>query len=103
MNSLFANIPPSLPEELFEELVANNGVKIERIVSRGHSSHADDWYDQQQSEWVMVVQGKAVIAYPDKGSVTLVAGDYVTIAAHELHRVDWTSPDEDTIWLAVHY
>ena len=103
MNNLFANIPLDLPEELFEELAAGSAVKIERIVSRGHVSPAEGWYDQDQPEWVMVVQGKAVLAFSDKDSITLAAGDYVTIAAHEKHRVDWTSPDEDTVWLAVHY
>ena len=103
MNNLFANIPGDLPEELVEELAAGDGVKIERIVSRGHSSPEQGWYDQARREWVMVVQGKAVIAYPNKPSITLAAGDYVTIAAHEKHRVEWTATDEETIWLAVHY
>ena len=103
MNNLFADIPGELPEELVESLAAGAGVKIERIVSRGHTSPAEAWYDQEQPEWVMVVRGSAVIAYPDKPSVSLAAGDYVNIAAHEKHRVAWTSPDEDTIWLAVHY
>lgn len=52
---------------------------------------------------MMVLRGRAVIAFADKASVTLEEGDYVNIAAHERHRVEWTSPDEDTIWLAVHY
>ena len=103
MNNLFANIPMDLPEELFDELAAGEGVKIERIVSRGHSSPEDGWYDQAQTEWVMVVQGKAIIGYPDKESITLAAGDYVTIPAHEKHRVEWTTPDEETIWLVVNY
>lgn len=103
MDNLFAGIPGDLPAELFEELVAGDGVKIERIVSRGHSSPAEGWYDQDLHEWVLVLRGKAVIAYPDKAPVTLAAGDYLTLAAHEKHRVDWTAPDTDTIWLAVHY
>lgn len=103
MNNLFSSIPENLPKELITELAAGDGVRIERIVSRGHASPAEGWYDQAQREWVMVVQGKAVIAFPDKDSLTLSVGDYVTIAAHEKHRVEWTAPDEDTIWLAVHY
>ena len=103
MNNLFANIPGDLAEELCEELASGDRVTIERIISRGHSSPEHGWYDQSRREWVMVVQGKAVIAYPDKESITLSAGDYVTIAAHEKHRVEWTAPDKETIWLAVHY
>ena len=103
MNNFFADIPESLPDEVFQQIAGGHGVRIERIVSRGHSSPAQGWYDQESEEWVMVVRGQAVIAYPDKPSITLSEGDYVTIAAHEKHRVDWTSPDEPTIWLAVHY
>ena len=103
MNNLFAGIPEELPAELFNVLASGSGVRVERIVSRGHSSPAEGWYDQEQNEWVMVARGKGVIAFPDKPSITLEEGDYVTIAAHERHRVEWTSPDEETIWLAVHY
>lgn len=103
LNNLFAGIPVKLPLELVDVLASAEGVKIERIVSRGHTSPQQGWYDQEQNEWVMVVQGKGIIAYPDRDSITLEAGDYVTIAAHQKHRVAWTSPDEDTLWLAVHY
>jgi cupin 2 domain-containing protein len=27
----------------------------------------------------------------------------VNIAPHCRHRVEWTAPDEPTIWLALHY
>ncbi|TDG12586.1 cupin domain-containing protein [Seongchinamella unica] len=103
MKNILEAIPATLAQELFEDIVSSDQVRIERIVSRGHSSPAQGWYDQAQSEWVMVVRGRAVIAYPDKPPITLGEGDYVTIAAHEKHRVEWTAPDEDTIWLAVHY
>ena len=103
LNNIIAGIPEFLPDELFEELASRDGIRIERIVSRGHASPAQGWYDQAQCEWVVVVRGRAVIAYPDRPSITLAAGDYVTIAAHERHRVEWTTPDEETIWLAVHF
>lgn len=103
LNNLFDNLPADLPEELVEVLAAGQGVRIERIVSKGHTSPEQGWYDQAQDEWVMVIRGNGVIAFPDKPSVTLGEGDYVTIAAHERHRVEWTNPDEETIWLAVHY
>ena len=103
MNNIYSEIPEQLPEELFQQLAGNGQVRIERIVSRGHASPEEGWYDQPQEEWVIVLRGSAILAYPDKPSVTLKEGDYVTIAAHEKHRVAWTSPDEPTIWLAVHY
>ena len=86
-----------------QQLAGEGSVRIERIVSRGHSSPPEGWYDQDQHEWVVVLRGRAVLAYPDKPDLTLGPGDYVSIAPYEKHRVAWTAPDEDTIWLAVHY
>jgi len=103
VNNLFADIPAQLQEELVQELATGEDLRIERIVSRGHTAPPTGWFDQAQREWVVLLQGKAVIAYPDKPDLTLEPGDYVTIAPHEQHRVAWTTPDEDTIWLAVHY
>ena len=51
----------------------------------------------------MVVRGKAIISYKDGTSVHLKTGDHIHIPAHTEHRVAWTDPDNDTIWLAVHY
>jgi cupin 2 domain-containing protein len=44
-----------------------------------------------------------MIAFSEKPSVTLREGDFITIKAHEKHRVQWTDPDQETVWLAVHY
>lgn len=103
MSNIFSDIPDELPQELFDCLVEGEHVRIERIVSKGHASPATGWYDQSRAEWVMVLRGQALISYPDKPSITLGEGDYVNIAAHEQHRVEWTSAEEATIWLAVHY
>jgi cupin 2 domain-containing protein len=35
--------------------------------------------------------------------MVLKSGDFIDIAPHRRHRVDWTHPDEPTIWLAIHY
>lgn len=103
MNNLFESIPQNLENEVFEQLMESGSVRIERIISKGHTSPKSGWYDQQQHEWVMLLKGKAVIAFADKSSVTLRAGDYISINAHEKHRVDWTDPESETIWLAVHF
>ena len=103
MNNIFEAIPEELPEELFESLVDNGAVRIERIVSRGHASPPSGWYDQAQNEWVIVLKGRAVIAFEQGETVTLKAGDFLAIPARSRHRVEWTSQDGDTIWLAVHY
>jgi cupin 2 domain-containing protein len=103
MNNIFEAIPADLPEELFDSLVDNSAVRIERIVSRGHTSPPSGWYDQAQNEWVIVLKGQAVLAFEQGETVTLKAGDFLAIPAHSKHRVEWTAQDADTIWLAVHY
>ena len=103
MDNIFENIPVDLHSEVFDSLVEANGVRIERIISRGHASPESGWYDQPRDEWVMVLRGKAIIAFEDKSPVTLREGDYINIRAHEKHRVEWTDPEVETVWLAVHY
>ena len=104
MNNLFADIPKNLPDELTEIIATNDHIRVERIVSRGHSSPSDFWYDQDENEFVLVVAGEAQLRFENKKElVGMDPGDYCIIPAHERHRVEWTSPDEDTIWLAVFY
>jgi cupin 2 domain-containing protein len=52
---------------------------------------------------VILLKGEAVISFMDEDDIRLKAGDYINIPAHKKHRVSWTKPDEETIWLAVHY
>ena len=52
------NIPESLPGEIFESLINTSGVRVERIISKGHTSPETGWYEQAQNEWVMVLQGQ---------------------------------------------
>jgi cupin 2 domain-containing protein len=101
-NNLFADLPPDLPAELFTAFLEAPHVRIERIVSHGHSTPVGFWYEQKQSEWVIVLQGAARLAFEDR-LMEMQPGDFVTIPALARHRVEWTSPDEPTIWLAVHY
>ena len=101
--NLLADIPAAINTEIFERLVANDAVRIERIVSQGHSSPAQGWYDQDDNEWVVVLQGAGIIEFESGDTVRLEAGDYVNLPAHTKHRVNWTDPDQQTIWLAVFY
>jgi cupin 2 domain-containing protein len=101
--NIFASLPEDLQEESFLTLAAGQGMRIERIVSRGHSSPAEGWYEQADDEWVMVVQGEAELRFGDGRSLQMRAGDHLHIPAMQKHRVAWTAPDQDTIWLAVHF
>ena len=100
--NLFEDLPTSIPKELIEVIAANHNVRIERIVSHGHASPEEFWYDQDEHEWVIVVQGAARLRFEDS-VVELKPGDFVNIPAHRKHRVEWSTPDELTIWLAVFY
>jgi cupin 2 domain-containing protein len=96
-------LPATLPaEEVFEELAGGEGMRIERIVSTGQASPADQWYAQPDDEWVVLLQGEAELAYVDGSRLRLGAGDHVMIPAGERHRVEWTREDPPCIWLAVH-
>lgn len=102
--NLYQQIPAPLPAEISESLMASGPVRIERIVSRGHVSAAGFWYDQNENEWVLLVQGEARLRFKEGDRVVhLTPGAYVNIAAHVQHRVDWTKADGETIWLAVFY
>jgi cupin 2 domain-containing protein len=102
MFNLFTNIPTDSPKELFTTLLESPGVRIQRIVSFGQTSPEGFWYDQDQDEWVILLQGAARLEFEDR-TVEMNRGDFLNIPAHEKHRVKWTSPDELTVWLAVHY
>ena len=102
MTSVLSDIPTVLPSELTETLVQTRRVRIERIVSRGHASPEGFWYDQGENEWVLVVQGAARLQFENE-TVELKPGDWIDIPAHRKHRVNWTSPNQVTIWLAVFY
>ena len=103
MNNIFDSIPTDLSSEIFDDLVSRDTVKIERIISKGQTSPDFGWYDQEQNEWVIIIAGSAIIGFDDKPSVTLKTGDYLNIPAHQKHKVAWTDPDVETVWLAVHY
>jgi len=102
-DNLFANLPSQLPEELVTVLVENQHVRIERIVSMGHGSPDGFWYDQSEHEWVIVLKGEAKLAFDNGDSLQMKTGDHLLVPAHRRHRVEWTTPDEVTIWLAVFY
>ena len=84
-------------------LLETLGVRIARIVSHAHASPPGYWYDQDDAEWVMVVSGAAGLLIDGEAEERrLGPGDYLLIPAHVRHRVEWTAPDQPTVWLAVH-
>ncbi len=104
--TLFAGMPGAgnRGNEDISEILSRRALKIERIVSQGHSSPPGYWYDQAWHEWVILLSGSAKLRFEDEADARLLtAGDYVFIPARKRHRVDWTSGTEPAIWLAVHF
>jgi cupin 2 domain-containing protein len=92
------------PGEAFATLLERPGLKIERIVSHGACSPPGFWYDEPRAEWVAVLAGRARLRFADEAAPReMAAGDSMLIAPHRRHRVDWTDPEEPTVWLAVHF
>lgn len=101
---LFADLPASLPGELVEVLAQSPHVRIERIVSTGQASPEDHWYDQDESEWVIVLTGEAAVWFEGQAQPRrLRPGQYLLIPPHCRHRVAWTTADQPTVWLAVFF
>ncbi len=103
IQNIYSNIPENLDQEIFERLAGNSGVVIEKIISNGQRSPQSGWYDQETNEWVLVLEGKAELAFKDQETVILNKGDFINIPAHKKHKVNWTDSENVTIWLVVHY
>ena len=103
MNNIFEHIPVEISSELFETLLSGENLRIERIVSKGQVSPATGWYDQDEHEWVLVLKGAAVIEFAEHAPIHLHGGSYLNIAAHTRHKVAWTDPYVETVWLAIFY
>lgn len=102
--NLFRDLPTCMPDEVVQTLAVAGSVRIERIVSHGHASPAGFWYDQPRHEWVALLAGEATLRFEEDGPmVELRPGDWLNIPAGRRHRVEWTTPEEQTVWLAVHY
>jgi len=103
-SNIYSNIPEELPNELFEKIIYNSSFRLERIISKGHSTAKGRWYDQEKDEWVILLKGSAGIAIEGEAkTVVLKPGDYIHLPSHLKHRVEWTDPATETIWLALHY
>ena len=100
--NFFKNIKIDKNKEQFFELLSNDKVRVEKIVSNGQITPNNEWYDQDENEFVLLLEGHAIIEFEDK-EVELNKGDYLIIEKHIRHRVKYTSKNESSIWLAVFY
>lgn len=99
-SNIFDRVPINADEEEFKVLAEKNGMVIERIVSHGHTSA--EWYDQEETEFCVVLRGAADLLIEGKSTATRMnPGTWVIIPAHVRHKVTWTLESEPTIWIAV--
>jgi len=102
--NLLADVPAALAEEELRELLATQDLRIERIVSTGQASPPGFWYDDDRAEFVLVLAGQAGLLIEGEAAPrALGPGSYVHLPAHCRHRVEWTSAETPTVWLAVHH
>ena len=92
------NISKDSNDEIFETVISNDKVKIERIISYGQTTPKDYWYDQDEDEFVLILKGSAKIQYDDGTIYTLNINDSLYIPVHQKHQVIYTS--NPTIWIA---
>ena len=84
-------LPEKATKEIVEVLVSGKGMRIERIISYGQVSPQGFWYDQEQAEWVTVLEGEAELTYASGKRVRLIKGDSLLLPARRRHRVSYTS------------
>ncbi len=87
-----------LPQELVTVLAESKMVRVERIISTGQTT---GWYDQEETEFVALLQGEAVLEFVHGEKLHLKPGDTCIIEPHQRHRVCSTSTNPACIWLCV--
>lgn len=98
ISDFFQNLPDASVEEKIEIIAQTENITIERIVSHGQSS---EWFDQDETEFCTVLAGSAKIQFNDDPEPALMKpGSWVIIPAHCRHKVTWTEPDVNTVWIA---
>lgn len=90
---------PDAPEFVRTVLSGENGFRVERIVSNSHVSPEGFWYDQDEDEWCLVLEGSAVLAFDDGRTASVSKGESLFLPAHCRHRVAFTS--SPCVWLCI--
>jgi cupin 2 domain-containing protein len=104
IRNILTSLPPALPDEAFDTIIESPSVRIERIISCGQTTPEGQWLDQEHEEWVLLLAGAALLSFEgDPQTRGMASGDHLLIPAGCRHRVDWTDPDRETVWLAVHF
>lgn len=104
IRNIFWGFSGTMMEEISETLLDTRHFRLERIISSGQMTPPGEWYDQESNEWVVLIKGNAGLLFEGETEPRVMGqGDYVHIPAHRRHRVEWTDPEQKTVWLALHY
>lgn len=99
MNNLFIPNTDNPSEEILESLLQLPNIKIQKITSHGQTS--DEWYEQEEDEWVVIIEGEGELTFEDGRVIRLGKGEYIHIPRMQKHKVTYCA--SPTIWLAIHY
>ena len=101
-DNLLASACPAAGEERVTRLLDLPGLRLERIHSCAAASPEGFWYDQQEWEWLCLLQGSARLRFAaEPVPRDLNRGDALLIAPHQRHRLEATDPEPGTIWLTL--
>jgi hypothetical protein len=101
--NIFEHILSEALDEEFTNLLAAEGLRIERIISTGQASPPDFWYDHAWSEWVLVLSGGPAMLLPAVQNsapnliITLIVAVYGRVSNSVLLRV--VRPQAPTYWV----
>ncbi|KFJ42226.1 cupin domain-containing protein [Francisella philomiragia] len=97
--NLFDVIPSTSNNEIFVDLLKNDNIHIEKIISYGQVTPIDEPYIQSHDEWVVVLKGMAKLRL-DNNDYILDEGEHLFIPKNTKHWVTYS--ENPTIWLALH-
>lgn len=89
-------------QEIFETLLISSNLKIERIITQKPYTIPGEWYNQENDEWVLLLEGEAELEIKGEKSINIFKGDYIFIPARKIHRIKQSSTNTNCIWLAIH-
>ncbi len=101
----FFDLPQTLSKgfETFQEIISNENLIVERIISTGQVTPDSQWLEQDKNEWVLLLQGESELEFEDGERWELKKGDYILIPENKKHKVSSTSIEPPCIWLAIYY
>ena len=102
-DNLFSDVHSVLGTEVLDLLAKSDRVRIERTISKGQAPHRDRWNEHKQNAWLLLLRGETKLVFGYGRSERLVPGSYMAIDAGTRYRIDWISPEEETVWLTIYF